>query len=430
MPARVDPRRVIPVDDSGMVTRSPLRARRPNIRPATTAIVQARTTTPSPSPVQRAATQLSLLGALQSVISTGVRIANLAVRAFESQTAARIRLAANYKTRAADRFMYAQVEDEDAFEELYTLGLREYSSERAERRRLMAEMTGDDIGSPQLVSAAGRNLTYTNRRIAELSQGLNLLAQQTVVLPDLSSIYMTMNSQDREELLEAVLGYRIEFDEASTERARLQQLQNLAAGSLQIIDYINSVVSPEVGLNSVDIFTRFYTRSRPTVNSSRTPITVYLGADAIAGEYSGLTPMPVNNRDAPEELRRLYLGSQVSAGTIMHELTHQIDRYFDGQMAGNFATYLAEQTNNRFGITYPEVMLTRAARTNIELGSELFADFGMTAYGHIASGQFYVDSDNPNDIIGFNPNVSGSAEMSRAIDNYFAYIFSVGQLPR
>lgn len=460
-------RRVIPIDDNGVVVRSPVQVRRPVVRTATTASVQARAATQSSSVVQRVATQMSLVRSLQSVISTGVRVANLAVRAFEPQTAAGIRLAANGNTQAANNFMYAQGQDEDVFEEVYALGLQEYDSERTERRRLMGLLTGGEEIPLIAIAGSRQNLSYSNRRASELRRGLDLYEERQaldaerrrlmaqlsgegdVSSPLIFGSYQRLNDANRglasvsdsrreQLLLESVMGYNIEFNDMSSEAQSLRQLQNLAASSLQIIDYIDSVVSPEAGLNNVDIFTRFYTRSRPTENSTRTSITIYLGADDIlqdpnpnvrGEEYTALTPMPINNRDAPEELGRLYLGSQVSAGTIMHELTHQIDRYFDGRMSENFATYLAEQTSGQFGITYTQVMRTRAARTNIEQASEQFADFGMTAYADIAPGQFYVESDNPSDVIGFRPDYAASSEMSEVIDDYFAYIFGTGQLP-
>jgi hypothetical protein len=316
-----------------------------------------------------------------------------------------------------------QEEDEDIFETIYALGIEQFDSERAEHQRLMAQLTGEEEITPQFITFTRQNLMYSTRRLAELNQGLNLHAVDN---------FAQMNSRDRAELLGAVLGYRIEFNEGSNEVARLEQLQNLAVASLQVIDYINSVVPPELGLNSVDIFTRFYTRSRAITSSTRTPITVYLGADEIAGTYSGLTPMPVNNRDAPEELGKLYLGSEVSAGTIMHELTHQIDRYFDGRLSENLTAYIPANSDERLNISYSEeLMLTRAARANETSASELAADLGMTAYGDIAPGQFYVESDNPADIVGFNYEYRNRAsnEISTMLDAYFAYIFSTGQLP-
>ena len=126
---------------------------------------------------------------------------------------------------------------------------------------------------------------------------------------------------DYEEMLEAVFGYEIEFNDEEynySDEEKIRQLQNLAKANVHIIDYLEDVFVDDDDRSGLSVFKQYFSKSEYG------QLKVSLGDNIITGGVAlGLVPLP---ESTTENLEMMFLGSHVDIPAIVHEFGHVISR--------------------------------------------------------------------------------------------------------
>ncbi len=149
---------------------------------------------------------------------------------------------------------------------------------------------------------------------------------------DIGDEYQTADSEtcylELQEHVESEYGIEIRWGEGSEDTNRLRQLQNLDKGIAYIVDYLRREVYGDEQL-ALEAFQQYFGQSK-----DHGRLVIQLGSDAYFAQIFGISEevadnygfVPLGPGYSPEQLRSMYLGSEVDIPTIVHEFGHVVDR--------------------------------------------------------------------------------------------------------
>ena len=208
---------------------------------------------------------------------------------------------------------------------------------------------------------------------------------------DLANAALDEGEELRYELmLEKVFEFDIEW--GNNDENKLHQLQNLAKANVHIVDYLDHVIekkkqNQDLEITGLSIFQR---------NISQTdtgPLQVWLGADSVlvevfdlegkgAKDAKYLGNVPLKASASGEELKKVYLGSEVNIATITHEFMHVLDR--NTGITRDILKYWTDDTDVSLDLQiFQYVIKGFAAKQTAH--DEVWADIGMTAVLDLAA---------------------------------------------
>jgi hypothetical protein len=225
-----------------------------------------------------------------------------------------------------------------------------------------------------LLSYRQRNLNYVSTS-EHVRDSVQSEADEIAELMTCSDLFT--NPAQLERALEIAFGYS--DIRSANESLTIDSYLNLTTANLAILDYIETV-APQA--DALEIF--------DTYVSEHGAIGVVLGAEYETSDVTaatGLAPLTISSPSS----YIIYLGSDVTVGTIVHESVHEIDRAFERRYGVPLSTAIANGTVNINGVTFPTFVNATGIPPTAESIYGAGDATGSVIQGYVGQGSSYGD---------------------------------------